>query len=272
MTFRWDGGFIMVSWDGFEEGVEWYTKHFGWSCLDKIISPVGKKAFLKMPRLGVVTLKSFEGNFEHFQKDSGTEGHVRLCFEILDIDRSLSYFKNEGIEVTPIAELPGGQKSFDIIAYENARITAVYNSDEADQFPDARITGFGPVNARIGVRNLDEAISWYEEHLGLRLAKRFGSEFAHMQVEDAYDWIQHKQIFHDSVWLETAAGTAFEKGSPSARNYFDLRPDEFYQTYELLSEKGLSPSEIAGNPTAGWGGFHFYDPDGNMINVWSYPL
>jgi catechol 2,3-dioxygenase-like lactoylglutathione lyase family enzyme len=271
MTFRWDGGFIMVSWDGFDEGVEWYTKHMGWSCLDKVITPVGKKAFFKMPRLGVVTLKSFEGEFEHFQKGSGFEGHARLCFEMLDMEAALSYFKKEGIEVTPITELPGGRKSFDISAFENVRITAVYNPDEEVEFPDARITGFGPVNARFAVKNLDEAIGWYEEHLGLKLVNRWGSHFAHMQVEDAYDWMQHKQVFYDSVWLETDAEAVYEKGDPSARNYFDVRPEEFYETYKLLQEKGLNPSEIAGNPAAGWAGFHFFDPDGNRINVWSYP-
>ncbi|WP_053368069.1 VOC family protein [Bacillus sp. FJAT-27245] len=271
MVFRWDGGFIMVPWDRFEDGVTWYTKHMGWTCLDQVVTPVGKKAFLKMPRLGVVTLKSFEAEFEHFKSDSSFEGHTRVGFEVVSLKETLAYFKREGIKVSGMTELPTGQLSFDIFGFDNARMTAVHNPSLEGQFPDARITGFSDVNVRIGVRDVMKAAAWYEENLGLKFVKQYGSDYAHLQVEDAYDWIQLSEVFYDNVWLEQMEDALFEKANPSVRNYFDIRPEVFFETYNQLKAKGLEPSEIAGNPNTGWAGFHFFDLDGNRINVWSYP-
>lgn len=270
MVFRWDGGFIMISWGKFEEGIEWYTKHFGWTCLDSVITPVGKKAFLKMPRLGVVTLKSFEGDFEHFSSAGKFEGHTRVGFEVANLDATLSYFEREGIEVSNMITLPTGQVSFDIHALENARITAIHNKSLEGQFLEARVTGFSDVNVRIGVNNINKAVTWYQENLGLKLVEQHDN-YAHLQVEDAYDWMQLSQVFYDNILLEKLDEITYEKANPSVRNYFDVRPELFYETYNQLKEKGLEPSEIAGKPGNGWAGFHFFDLDGNRINVWSYP-
>lgn len=103
MKYRWDGGFIKVSWDKFEEGVEWYTKHMGWTCLYQVITPVGKEAFLKMPRLGVITLKSFESDMEHFKADNSFEGNMRMGYEITNLGETLNYFDREGIKVTELS-------------------------------------------------------------------------------------------------------------------------------------------------------------------------
>jgi catechol 2,3-dioxygenase-like lactoylglutathione lyase family enzyme len=271
MNFRWDGGFIMVSWDKFEEGVEWYTKHMGWTCLDQVITPVGKKAFLKMPRVGVVTLKSFESDLEHFMDDTNFEGHTRMGFEVTNLEETLEYFAREGIQVSELTTLPTGQVSFDIIAFENARLTAVYNQTIEGEFPSARITGFSDVNVRIGVSDLDKAIAWYQEYLGVKLVKQYNGDFAHLQIEDAYDWIQLSEVFYDNIWLEKLEHVAFTKSNPTVRNYFDIRPEVFEETYNHLKQKGVELSEVAGDPQNGWAGFHFFDLDGNRINVWSYP-
>ncbi|MEZ7173199.1 VOC family protein [Sporosarcina sp. OR05] len=270
MTFRWDGGFIMVSWDKFEEGIEWYTKHMGWTCLDSVVTPVGKKAFLKMPRLGVVTLKSFEGEFEHLKSEGDFEGHTRVGFEVTNLEDALSYFEKEGIKISNMVTLPTGQVSFDIHSFDNARITAVHNRSLEGQFPEARVTGFGDVNVRIGVKDINKAVAWYRENLGVKVVEQ-NDNYAHLQVEDAYDWMQLSQVFYDNIWLEKIEGITFEKANPSVRNYFDVRPVLFHETYNQLKDNGLNPSEVAGNPHNGWAGFHFFDLDGNRINVWSYP-
>ncbi|MCM3393174.1 VOC family protein [Cytobacillus oceanisediminis] len=271
MKFRWDGGFIMVSWDKFEEGVEWYTKHMGWTCLDQVITPVGKKAFLKMPRLGVVTLKSFESDMEHFKADNSFEGNMRMGFEITNLGETLNYFDREGIKVTELKTLPDGQVSFDITGFENARLTAVYNKSIEGEFLTSRITGFSDVNVRIGVSDIDKAIRWYKEYLGVKLVKQYNDDFAHLHIEDAYDWMQLSEVFYDNIWLEKIEHSDFIKANPAVRNYFDIRPEEFNDTYNHLKLKGVELSEVAGDPQKGWAGFHFFDLDGNRINIWSYP-
>ena len=65
----WDGGFIMMASDKFEEGIEWYTRHMGWKCTNTFVSNVGKMAFLRHPirdHFSQVVLKSFESDYEHF--------------------------------------------------------------------------------------------------------------------------------------------------------------------------------------------------------------
>ncbi|WP_442599794.1 VOC family protein [Neobacillus sp. D3-1R] len=271
MMFRWDGGFIMVSWDGFDDAVNWYTTHMGWECLDKIVTPVGKKAFLKMPKAGVVTLKSFEGDYEHFHRTDGEEGHLRLCFEIGDLDDTIAYFKENNITYSEPTVLLNGMKSFDFFGYENARFTVFENSTSKGQYPNSRVLGFGEVNTRIGVTDLKKAVDWYTNHLGFMVVSVDENKgVAHLQTEDAYFKHALKETVMDNIFLEKIAEPV--KGNPSVRTYFDIRPDEFLDAYNQLIKNGFIPSQIAGNPMKGWGGFHFYDPDGNQINVWSYQM
>ncbi|MFD2442512.1 VOC family protein [Bacillus sp. CGMCC 1.16607] len=271
MMFRWDGGFIMVSWDGFDEGIHWYTTHLGWECLDKIITPVGKKAFLKMPKAGVVTLKSFEGDYEHFQNGGDEEGNVRLCFEIGDLDQTIAYFTENNIAYTDPITLPNGMRSYDFYGFENARITVYENQSFKDSYPDARVLGFGEVNTRIGVTDINKAVDWYTTNLGfIEVSVDPEKGYAHLQTEDAYDKHVLKEVLMDNIYLEKIDRPV--KGNPSVRTYLDIRPEEFFEAYNKLIKNGISPSQIAGDPLKGWGGFHIYDPDGNRINIWSYQM
>lgn len=222
-----------------------------------------------MPRLGVVTLKSFEGDFEHFSSEGDFEGHTRVGFEVANLEDTLSYFEKEGIKVSNIVTLPTGQVSFDIHAFDGARITAIHNKAFEGHFSEAQITGFSDVNVRIGVNDISNAVAWYQENLGFKLVEQ-NDNYALLQVEDAYDWIQLSQVIYDNILLEKLEEITYEKANPSVRNYFDVRPELFNETYNQLKENGLEPSEVAGNPNNGWGGFHFFDLDGKRINVWSY--
>lgn len=262
----------MVSWDNFDEGVEWYTKHLGWQCLDKVVSAVGKKAFLKMPGAGVVTLKSFQADLEHFQRGSGQEGNVRLCFEMTNVEQVLAYFQEQGIKTGPIKTLPNGSRSFDFYGYEQARLT-VFENPEAEDFADSRVNGFGPVNTLIGVTDIEKAAEWYKEHLGFLVVTVDAEQgYAHLQTEDAYFKNNLQQTLLDNIYLEKIEQTEYVEGDPSVRTYFDIRPEELEEAYQQLVNKGFKPSQIAGNHLDGWAGFHFFDPDGNRINVWSYQL
>ncbi|QTD43140.1 VOC family protein [Sporosarcina sp. Te-1] len=272
MAFRWDGGFIMVAWDKFDEGVEWYTTHLGWTCLDKIVTPVGKKAFLKMPRLGVVTLKSFESDLDHFQVREKHEGETRLCFETVDLEDTLAYFTNEEIQITELEVLPTGHRRFDIETFDGTRLTVVHNPKQDGQFENVRVTGFSDIVCMtIGVSDMDQSIGWYDKHLGFLLGDR-KEQHAFLNVEDAYDWNELKMVEYDTILFEQIELESVKNGYPSIRNYFDVRPELFYNAYQRLEEEGIQVSEIAGNAKTGWAGFHFHDPDGNQINVWSYPL
>ncbi|TLS36556.1 VOC family protein [Pseudalkalibacillus caeni] len=275
----WDGGFIMVKWDQFEEAVKWYQRHMGWTFIDQFITPVGKKAFFRLPIKtchAQVTLKSFESDFEHFQELQAPEGNVRLTFDVADLEHTLSYFRKNNIEVSSIDELPDGTKTFDIYAFGGARLTAVHNSQLDGIYPNARLIDFGTaVCTRIGVKNLDDSLEWYNNQLGFQLAERYSeSKSALIHAPgSSWGWGEEENIIPIPILLETLSDDAFsDKSNPSARVYFDVRPKEkFVKLHEDLKRAGIETSEIAGNPDS-WAGFHFFDLDGNRLNVWTYQM
>lgn len=270
--FRWDGGFIMVSPDKFEEGVQWYQEVLGWKCLDKVMSWVGRKAFMKMPRSGVVTIKSFEGEYDHFQSIE-TEGNVKLGFATYDLDKSLSYLAEKHIPFTEMKELPNGQRYCDVIAFDQTKITLAEEErgEDTAEYPASGIVGFGTVNTIIHVRDPKVSAEWYAKHLGFEIVEVDPERgFAHMRTEDAYDRNVLNEAFWDQIWLLQTDEISEKPNDNTARTYYDIRPDVFFKEYNQLIQNGIKPSEIAGDPIKGWGGFHFYDPDNNRINVWSY--
>ncbi|WP_456276392.1 VOC family protein [Bacillus sp. AK128] len=271
--YRWDGGFIMVAPEKFDEGISWYEEVFGWVCMDKITSWVGRKGFMKLPRSGVVTVKSFEGEFDHFQSYD-IEGNVRLVFVTYDLDQTRSYLDDKQVNFTELRILPNGQRYCDIFAFDNTRLTIVEEQNQGDhqEYPASGIIGFGSVNTIIYVKNPKRSVEWYEKNLGFELVELNEQEgYAHMRTEDAYDRNVLDQQFWDNIWILQDTENLVEKpNDTNARAYFDIRPAVFFEEYNKLIHNGLKPSDIAGNPINGWGGFHIYDPDNNRINIWSY--
>ncbi|MFS0673603.1 VOC family protein [Ornithinibacillus sp. 179-J 7C1 HS] len=270
--YRWDGGFIMVDPEHFDKAVEWYEELLGWKCLDKITSWVGRKAFMKMPRSGVVTIKSFEGEYDHFQSPK-TEGNVKLVFVTYDLDKTLHYLADRNVNFTEINVLPNGQRYCDIVAFEDTKLTIAEEPRGEDEatYPPAGIVGFGTVNTIIHVRDPKQSAEWYEKHLGFEIVEvDYDNGYAHLRTEDAYDRNALDECFWDHIWLLQTNDVVEKPNDNKARTYYDIRPEVFFLEYNQLIKNGVKPSEIAGDPIKGWGGFHIYDPDNNRINVWSY--
>ncbi|HWO77472.1 MAG TPA: VOC family protein [Bacillus sp. (in: firmicutes)] len=270
--YRWDGGFIMVDPDKFDEGVRWYQEILGWECVDKITSWVGRKAFMKLPRSGMVTIKSFEGEYDHLQSPE-TEGNVKLVFVTYDLNQTLSYLRDKQVESTEIKVLPNGQRYCDILAFDNTKLTIAEEprQDDYNEYPPSGVLGFGSVNTIIHVKDPKASAEWYAKNLGFEVVEVNQEKgFAHLRTEDAYDRNVLGQQFWDNIWLLQCEDTVEKPNDNKARAYYDIRPDVFFKEYNTLIKNGIKPSEIAGDPINGWGGFHIYDPDNNRINVWSY--
>lgn len=270
--YRWDGGFIMVNPDDFEKGVQWYQDVLGWKCVDQVITWVGRKAFMKLPRSGMVTIKSFEGKYEHFEPLE-VEGNVKLVFVTYDIHKTQKYLEGIDVPYTEIGQLPNGQKYCEIIAFDKTKLTIVEELNEGDDnvYPDSGIIGFGKVNTIIHVKDPAQSAKWYETHLGFEVVEvSEDNSYAHLQTEDAYDRNVLGERFLDNIWLLRSAHSISIPNDNKARTYYDIRPETFMEEYKELINSGIKPSEIAGDPLNGWGGFHFYDPDHNRVDVWSY--
>ncbi len=121
--FKFDGGFIMVPGDRIEEAVEWYHKHMGWKLKGTADTPVGRKAFFRMPIQGQANLKAFESEIDHFTLTGYEEGNNRFCFRVANLAETLYYFREQGTECTAPILMPDGTFSADIVAFGGVRLT-----------------------------------------------------------------------------------------------------------------------------------------------------
>lgn len=260
--FKFDGGFIMVPWDQFDEAVEWYREHMGWKLKGVGTGPVGRKAFFKLPDVGQANLKSFESEIDHFTLEGYAEGHCRFCFRTANLEQTLVYFKERGIECSESVEMPDGTLAADIKAFGNVRITLNEDRKFEGKYPNSRVIRYAAKPLWLGVTNLEASIEWYAKHLGLKRSKKDFSERGFALLRD------EKQKW-DLAWLQQVpANKPPIKANPGARLYFQIKKNEdFFEAHQWLKEQGIETSAIVGER---WKGFHFYDPDGNRINVWSY--
>lgn len=261
--FQFDGGFIMVPWDQFEEAVEWYRVHMGWVLRDTALTPVGKKAFFRMPGRGQANLKSFEMDLDHFSQDGYTEGNCRFCFRTANLDQALAYFRSQNVECSAPVEMPDGTLAADIKAFGGVRMTLSEDRKLEGKYPESRVIQYGTKPLWLGVSDLNASIEWYERILGLKRAKKDYRDRGFALMRDDRDkW--------DNVWLEQVpASSATVKSNPGARLYFLIKGREnFLQAHHWLQEQGIDTSNIVGPDR--WRGFHFFDPDGNRINAWTY--
>ncbi|UVI33247.1 VOC family protein [Paenibacillus spongiae] len=260
--FQFDGGFIMVPYDRFEEGVEWYRKHMGWALIDTVTGPVGRKAFFRLPGGGQANLKSFEMDLEHFNQRDYEEGNCRFCFRTANLEETVNYFGEHDIECSKPVQLPDGTLTADIQAFAGVRMTLCEDRASEGQHPEARVIRYAAKPLWLGVRDLEASVAWYEHVLGLERSETDYSDQGFALLRDRKDhW--------DYVWLQQLASCSpVVKANPGARLYFlvDGRED-FLETQRWLKQQDIETTEPVGER---WTGYHFYDPDGNRLNVWNY--
>lgn len=258
-SFKFDGGFIMVPWDQFDEAVEWYREKMGWKWIGTGDGPVGRKAFFKMPGTGQANLKSFESELDHFTSTEYSEGNCRFCFRTANLERTLEYFDNQGIVCTAPRKMPDATRSADILAFGNVRLSLSEDKKLEGKFPESRVIQYAAKPLWLGVSNLEASMNWYERICGWERSKKNFQDKGFALMRETWDF----------VWLEKVnIEQPAKKANPGARLYFRIKKQEdLYKTNEWLKGQGIEVSEIIGER---WKGFHFYDPDGNRLNVWSY--
>lgn len=257
LTF--DGGFIMVRWEQFDEAVEWYREHMGWELLGTGDGPVGRKAFFKMPGSGQANLKTFESDTSHFTSEDYWEGNCRFCFRTADLDEALAYFVDQGVTCSTPVKMPDGTRSADIIAFGNVRLTLNEDKKMRGKYPGKRVIQYAAKPLWLGVTDLEASMAWY--------ARICGWERSNKDYRDRGFALMNKPW--DFVWLEqVSAEQTTRKANPGARLYFRIKEQKDLKLKnEWLKAQGIEASDIVGER---WQGFHFYDPDGNRLNVWSY--
>lgn len=249
----------MVPWEQFDEAVEWYREHMGWTLIGTGDGPVGRKAFFNMPGSGQANLKSFESELSHFTSEGYDEGNCRFCFRTADLNQTLDYFSHLGVTCSTPVKMPDGTRSADMIAFGNVRLTLNEDRKLIGKYPEARVIQYAAKPLWLGVTDLEASIEWYSRICGWESSKKNFQDRGFALMREAWDF----------VWLEKVNGEPLTpKANPGARLYFRIKEQkDLYRTNVWLKEQGIEASDIIGER---WKGFHFYDPDGNRLNVWSY--
>jgi catechol-2,3-dioxygenase len=170
--------------------------------------------------------------------------------------------KESNIRVTDIYRGPGGLRYFDFWATaECIRLTA-------QEDPAGSSSVFEPSWTRIGVSNLKSATAWYHQNVGMLTVEVNEKEgYAIMSLG-----VNHKPD-NVSLWVleQLPIDIRPEKIDASVRPYgFVESRHDFFTYHQNLRSRGIDVSEIGGFMEKGLVAFHFYDPDGNRLNIMSF--
>lgn len=261
---EFDGGLIDVLYDQHHQVLAWYVEHMGFKS-NTWPGPADRNAdatlfsTLSLPDYGAFHLYSVltRKRLAHWYSERGTvDGHVRFTFQCPNLARTHAYFQEKGVRTSEISLGPGGREFFDFYAPEGTLLTAVSYPEKAEKYPDARFTNFAP--SRVGVTDLSRSVQWYRDLLGINVAE-----------DDSANGYVH---FDNFMCLEAVEPEAhLGKVDGAARPYLVCHSrQQFTAMRDRLVQLGANPSEFMNPPGGRWSAFHFYDPDGNRLNVWSY--
>lgn len=219
-------------------------------------------AFFKMPEKGHANLLAFDPYNEHFTPEGTAEGHSRFCFRTANLEQALKYFQEHGVECSEPVSLPDDTLAADIITFGGAKLTLTEDRKLEGRHPESRVLCYGLKPLWLGVTDLMASQEWFEKMLGLKPAKK-------NYMEQGFALMRDEKCKWDFVWLQKVpAGSHPHRTNPSARFYLQIKKrTNLVEAHRWLIEQGIETSGIVGDQLKC---FHFYDPDGNRLNAWSY--
>lgn len=258
-----DGQFIDVQWDNYEETIKWFERYFTWNVSLREnwkVDPACEDGIMTRMDYGtwIVTYRAQARLPHHHVDRDGSEPNIRLCFRVSNLDKWHQDFQVDGVKVSAIYDGPKG-RYFDFwVSPEQVRLTL----QEDPSVPEAAVQ---PSWVRIGVRDLDAAIEWQQSVTGMRLVERDPDDrFAIMALK-----LNHAEG-EDSLWvlerLPEGAETAKVNGPVQPICWIKSRED-FFEYNEHLKSTGVDTSDVGGFVERGMVSFHFFDPDGNRFNI-----
>lgn len=258
----YDGLFIDVLWDNYQNSVEWFEKYFGWKikmqedwkvdprCTDGIMTQMDYGTWL-------ITYLTHT-RLPHHYADRGTvESNVRACFRIQNLEPIHNLLIENDIRVTPIYDGPM-TRYFDLWSTpEGIRLTL----QEDRSLSTKELL---PSWTRIGVSQLKDSIKWYESYVGMKMVEYHeNSNFAIMALG-----LNHSE--EESLWVIEQQSDDSDRGRVNGQvqpSCWIKDREDFFNYHHFLKDCGIETSEIGGFIERGMVGFHFYDEDGNRFNV-----
>ena len=262
----YDGGSIDVLFDGHDDAVKRLSDLFEWGVRRRESwspDPRAKAGRMTQLEFGtwIVSALTDRRLPHHFAERGTLGGHVRWCWRTNDLDRLHERLKTSDARISEIYQANGGIRYAEVWATaEGIRFTI----QEDRTCP----SGLHPSWTRIGVRRLDEAVRWYETYMGMRVHRS--------ETENGYAILTLGVNHHPeeaSLWVleQLPPGVEAMKFDDPVRPYCYVESrQQFFAYHAFLRDEGLAVSDVGGFAQKGLTAFHFYDPDGNRINIVTY--
>jgi len=259
-----DGSVVDVLWDNHEEAIQWVQKFMSWEVSQQENwKPDPRCSQGKMTRLNwgtwfISSLTSVRLP-HHFAERGTVESNLRLCWRTQNLKWLHSHYKSHGVRVSDLYKGPGNTTYFDFWSTcEGIRFTAQEDKSVQEE-------GFLPSWNRIGVSDLAKSMEWYQTYLGMEIENGLGQDdYVIMSLP-----LNH-QPASKSLWvLEKLKEDAYigKVDGPVRPICWVADREDFFNYHAFLSGSGIETSDIGGFVTRGLVSFHFYDPDGNRLNI-----
>jgi catechol 2,3-dioxygenase-like lactoylglutathione lyase family enzyme len=272
----YDGESIDTLWDNHESSIDWFDKHLG--LVPSVRANQENFRFDSNSQVEMMTFYPELFNLHsvitskrlvHLFAERGTvDPNIRWCFQTKNLEKEHTYLKNNKIRVSDIYNGPGDKSYFDFWATaEGTRLTVVGAPELTDDSPR-----FTSAFIRVGVSDLQASVRWYQKFLGFTYVEdQIGPEWIEMNtfcVENVDGQRVTPIVKKYSIFLEKLnENSDTDRVDGPVRSYFLIENREQFEQYHItLKDNGVIVSPI----TDGFGTFHFYDPDGNRLNVWHY--
>ncbi|RUS45837.1 VOC family protein [Cohnella sp. AR92] len=257
-----DGQFIDVLWDNFDDAIKWFETNFAWQVQQQENWKVDPRCLHgRMTNMNWGTwFVSYLTNSRlphHYAERGSVESNIRLCFRVNDIEERYDSLVEKGVRVSPIYDGPLTRYVDLWATAEGIRITL--QEDRSLQRDELL-----PSWVRVGVSNLADSVEWYRKYMGMSLVED-KSEQGYMLMKLH---LNHQE--GDSLWIIEQLPEEAYRGKVDGQ----VQPicwiknrEDFFAYREYLLASGIETSEVGGFQTRGMVSFHFYDIDGNRFNI-----
>nr|WP_269669527.1 VOC family protein [Paenibacillus sp. GSMTC-2017] len=260
----YDGAAIDILYDYHDDAIKWFVDKLGWSVKRKEhwkpdpLATHGRMTQLDWGTWLVSALTSTR--LSHHYADRGTiDGNVRWCWRTYDLEQKHTELQQLNIRTTDLYEETGGIRYFDFWATaEGIRLTIQEDKKVSS-------SALVPSWIRIGVSNFASSIDWYKKFMGMHIVDQINNkDYVVMSLR-----LNHKPG-ELSLWIleQLPSGTPIGKVDAPIRPYCFIRSrQQFFTYHQYLQSCGIEVSKIGGFTDKGLVVFHFYDPDGNRLNI-----
>jgi len=262
LMFEYDEVHISVPEDAMDTAVQWYTDHLGltWNSSSgpTPLHPSMKGKLMQFPHeRGSLYLVSVPEEQEHFRVDREHADQFHLTLKAQDIRASYDYAQHNGIRTSSLyAERD--ESSFHMYDPFGNRLTIIQGHDA-----EGATSGSGIYDVDIPVirvRDLEKSVEWYTKLLGLRKHARMSDDASAMMR----GFYRHNGVRLNVLKLVHDPNITNPGDSCTGiRHYFYVERHNLNKAYAKAQKWCENISPLEGRL------FHFYDPDGNRINIFS---